>query len=243
MLRSSRAKDRFGVDTIMLKELATHLSYPLTTIINKSFTQSIFPKIWKSAAVIPVFKKGDKFSVCNYRPISILPTVSKVIEKIVVEQITHYLNSSSFSLHPMQFGFRAKHSTETATCFLTENIKSLLDKGGVVGAIFLDFRKAFDTVNHKVLLRKLYNFNFSHEVIKWVESYLSNRVQSVRIGNNYSSTLGLSTGVPQGSNLGPLLFSLYINDLPLACPNIYTQMYADDNYILLETTYNRSVTS
>ena len=128
----------------------------------------------------------------------------------------------------MQFGFRTNHFTETANCFFLENIKSKLDGGGVVGAVFLDLMKAFDTVNHQILLAKLSNFDFSADVIKWMESYLTNRKQSVHIGNSYSSYLDCNIGVPQGSVLGPILFSLYIIDVPSVCTSVNIQMYADD---------------
>ena len=131
----------------------------------------------------------------------------------------------------MQFGFRTKHSTETASCLFIENIKHLIDKGGVVGAVFLDLKKAFDTVNHKVLLTKLYTFNFSEDAVKWVETYLSDRSQSVRVHNIQSKSLNLSTGVPQDSNLGPLFFALYINELPTVCPEVNVLMYVDDGVI------------
>ena len=149
--------------------------------------------------------------VSNYRPISILLVVSKVTEKWVAEQFKNYLNLGHTPLHPMQFGFRTNHSTETANCFLLENIKLKLDKGGIVGAVFLDLKKAFDTVNHQILLSKLSSYNFSDEAMKWMESYLTNRKQCVHIGNSYSSYLDCNIGVPQGSVLGPILFSLYIN--------------------------------
>ncbi len=115
------------------------------------------------------------------------------MEKLVAEQISSYLSSSSFSLHPMQFGFRAKYSTETANCFFIENIKTFLDKGGVVGAVFLDSKKAFDTVNHRILMSKLSCFNFSSHTLNWIESYLSDRFHCVRVQNHLSIDLGTST--------------------------------------------------
>lgn len=156
----------------------------------------------------------------------------KIAEKWVAEQIISHLNNSSFALHPMQFGFRNHHSTETANSFLLENIKSKMDKGGMVGAVFLDLKKAFDTVNHEVLLTKLSKFNFSPNVIKWIKSNLTDRKQCVRVDHKTSETVGIDIAVPQGSILGPLLFSLYINDLPDVCPpTVICQMYANDTVL------------
>ncbi len=116
-------------------------------------------------------------------------------------------------------------------CYFTEQIRSKLDNGGVVGAVFLDLQKSYDTLNHNILLSKLSFFNFSEDTIKWIESYLTSRKQCTRIKTHISSLRDCSTGVPQGSTLGPLLFSLYLNDFPDVCPDVHIQMYADDTVI------------
>uniref|UniRef100_A0A3Q3LKN7 Reverse transcriptase domain-containing protein n=1 Tax=Labrus bergylta TaxID=56723 RepID=A0A3Q3LKN7_9LABR len=199
-------------------------------MINRSLDESVFPSTLKTAIVTPVHKSGDRQEVSNYRPISILPAISKVIEKVLAEQLVAHLNIENL-LHPMQFGFRANHSTETACCYFLEVIKGSLDKGGVVGAVFLDLRKAFDTVNHSVLISKLSKFKLSVNVVNWIQSYLLGRSQCVRINDKMSSLKACVMGVPQGSILGPLLFSAYINDLPSMCDDVGTLMYADDTVL------------
>ncbi len=134
-------------------------------------------------------------------------------------------------LHPLQFGFRHNYSTETATCLLLENIKRSLDKGLKVGAVFLDLKKAFDSVNHNILMSKITKYNISKRSLLWFDSYLKSREQSVVINNVKSVPHNIDIGIPQGTILGPILFSIYINDLPEICPDASLQMYADDTVI------------
>ena len=157
---------------------------PVTHVVNLSIRANEFPQQWKTAIITPVFKSGASDQVSNYRPISILPALSKVLEKTVAKQLVDYLESNHL-LHAKQFGFRPRYSTELANCYLTEMIKQSLDEGNVVGAVFLDLKKAFDTVNHEILLNKLENCNLSHDAITLFRSYLEHRQQCVKINSSH----------------------------------------------------------
>lgn len=149
-MSNSMSKDIHNLQAALIKKYQSCMLEPITYLINLSVKTKTFPESWKTATITPVYKSGDKDIASNYRPIAILPVVSKVLEKIVAEQLVEYLESNQL-LHPQQFGFRPKYSTETATCYLLERVKGLLDKGHVVRAVFLDLKKAFDTVNHSIL--------------------------------------------------------------------------------------------
>lgn len=223
-LNGSKAKDIFDLDTTFFKKHCSDLLKPVSYLVNLSIKTSEFPEHFKTAVVTPIFKSGETEEASNYRPIS------KVLEKLVAEQLMTYLEQHSL-LNPKQFGFRPKHSTEMAVCHFTESIKSSLDQGKCVGAIFLDLRKAVDTVNHQVLLTKLKQLDFSKQAVNWFKSYLASRQQCVKINGIKSKIKTCNLGIPQGSILGPLLFCLYINDLPEICKDTNCQLYADDTII------------
>ncbi len=230
-LKNSKARDDYGIDTNFLKMNMESLVCPIMHLVNLSIKHSVVPSVWKVSAVNPIFKSGRRSDINNYRPISLLPVVSKIIEKWVVKQLIEHLNNSYTAVHPMQFGFRAHHSTETAITMFVEKTKCLLDRNACVGAIFLDLKRAFDTVDHRVLLAKLSRFNFSTSALKWMGSYLADRKQCVVVSGAKSPYLDCTVGVPQGSILGPILFSLYINDFFDICDGFQAQLYADDAVI------------
>ena len=223
--------DQFSVE--LLKLAAPYISKSLAYICKLSMKTSIFPDDWKKAKVTPIFKSGDRSDVGNYRPISILPIVSKIIERAVHNQLYAYISKHDL-LSDAQSGFRTKHSTTTTLLDVQDYILTNMDGGYVTGAIFLDLKKAFDTVNHDILIDKLNRYGIDGNELTWFKSYLCDRSQTVNINSCLSEFNNINIGVPQGSILGPLLFIIFVNCLPGAV-DCKTIMYADDTTLLYKS--------
>ena len=205
---------------------------PLTYVFNLSIQKGIFPNKLKVAKVSPKFKTDDRTQQSNYRPISLLSVFHKLLEKLISRRLNKYLEKYNI-LNENQFGFRKNHSTNLAILDITEQIYSNIEAGHKGLGIFLDLKKAFDTVNHHILLRKLQHYGIRGIPLDWFRSYLANRKQYTIVNDKQSTTLPITCGVPQGSILGPILFLIYINDISSALPNSTAKIFADDSCILI----------
>ena len=207
-------------------KLFNYVITPLKHIINLSIAQGYFPDEWKLAKVILFFKDGDPQ---NYRTISVLPFLSNFFEKIISYYIIEFLDLHNL-LYDKQFGFRQCHSTSHAVITSVEKITHALDRGKMVGDVFIDFKKAYDTVSHDILLQKLEAYGIKNNIYELIKSYLSNRKQFVQ----YSDVKDVLHGVPQGSILGPVFYIIDANDFSIASSLLITIMFADDTSVFIE---------
>ena len=227
-LKSKMSYGHDEISTKLLKQTITNIIDPITHIMNRSFITGIVPDQMKIAKVIPIFKTSDPSSINNYRPISLLTSFSKLLEKLMYDKVMFFLKSNDI-LYKHQYGFRAKHCTIHPIIHFLDHCAEANNKHNseYTLAVFCDLSKAFDVINHKILLHKLNTYGIRGVVNTWFENYLSNRSQFVDIENFSSSRKHISCGVPQGSILGPLLFLVYVNDISTSCgSNVLS--FADD---------------
>lgn len=238
IIKSMKNSNSCGCDGIQLQFLKDSLPVVIpyiTCILNTSIVTGTFPQQWKEAIIVPILKSGNTDEPQNYRPISLLPILSKILEKVIACQLSNYLEENHL-LSNTQHGFRARLSTETALTTLTNLLYDNIDNKKISLITLCDLSKAFDSVNHIYLVSKLTKLNIDNF---WFESYLHNRTQRVRMGKTLSEICEVSYGVPQGSVLGPILFLIYVNDFSQHIPHCHVLQYADDTQLIHTGTIDK----
>ncbi len=227
LMKSKKSSGHDSISSQLLKIIKANVTKPIATIINKSICSGSVPDSLKLAKVVPIYKSKDSELCTNYRPISLLPCLSKILEKVIHKRLYHFLNTQDI-FYPSQYGFRPKHSTINAVTEFVYNVMKSRDNKDYIGSVFLDLSKAFDTINHITLLYKLQHYGVRGLALEWFRSYLTGRKQYVSFKGKNSSKMDITCGVPQGSVLGPLLFIIYTNDLPNSLLYSKSILFADD---------------
>lgn len=231
MIPNNKSYGLYSFPISMLKTAKHLINKPLADLFNKSVESGTYPSKLKSAKITPIFKSDDSFDPNNYRPISLLSIFNRIFEKLVHSRLTNFIEKHNL-LNNAQYGFRKGFSTSHAILDLISTIQANMDKKRFSCAVFIDLKKAFDTVNHSILLKKLNYYGIRGLTNDWFESYLSGRTQTTEVGSNVSGKKHCLYGVPQGSVLGPLLFLLYINDIVKASTLFTFFLFADDTNLL-----------
>ena len=216
-----------GIPPKLLRNCALALLIPIHHLFSTSLEKHVIPHEWKCHSITPIHKSGDKSQVTNYRPISLLCTISKLLERLVYDHLNKFIVHNNI-ISSSQFGFRQSHSTNQQLLLFLHRVHQSLNNKANCDVIYLDFRKAFDSVPHNELLMKLWTIGISGNCWYWIQEYLYGRTQQVSINGCLSSSLPVISGVPQGSILGPLLFLLYVNDLPKQVTYSTPYLFADD---------------
>ena len=229
-LKNKHSSGVDGLSNVFLKRVVNAIKIPLCMVVNSSLNSGIFPESLKHAKVCALHKGGDRYTIDNYRPISLLPVISKVIERYIYLRLVSHMDDNDVT-YVRQFGFRKKHSTTDAFMLAVGEILSAFSENFSLLSVFIDLRKAFDTVDHSIILKKLEKIGVRDNALQWFTSYLHGRSQQVLYHDCFSSEKKIQSGVPQGSLLGVILFQLHINSLKCCLKQTTVILYADDTMI------------